>query len=43
MVEFFDLLENSNEEINLSVITKIELLSFEKEDEINKNPKIISQ
>lgn len=42
MVEFFDLLESSDEEINFSVITKIELLSFDKEDEINKIKKLLA-
>ncbi|MCK5510721.1 hypothetical protein KAI65_04250 [Candidatus Parcubacteria bacterium] len=41
MVDFFDLLEGCNEEINLSVIAKIELLSFEKKNEINKIKKLL--
>ncbi|MCG2687154.1 type II toxin-antitoxin system VapC family toxin [Candidatus Parcubacteria bacterium] len=42
MVEFFELLGNDNQEINLSVITKIELLSFENKNQIKNIEKLLA-
>lgn len=40
-VKFFELVEDAGEEINISVITKIELLSVGKEDEIKNAERLL--
>ena len=41
-VAVFKLLEDANEDINLSVITKIELLSFDNEDELKNIDRLLA-
>jgi len=40
-VAVFKLIEDANEEVNLSVITKIELLSFDNEDELKNIDRLL--
>jgi len=40
-IAVFKLIEDANEEVNLSVITKIELLSFDNEDELKNIDRLL--